>query len=54
MEISGKTFKTFNPSNEEVLIEVQESDKQDVDIAVKSARKAFDSGARTKTSAFER
>ena len=52
--ISGKTFKTINPATEEVICEVQESDSKDVDVAVKSARKAFDSGIWTKTSAFDR
>ena len=52
--ISGKTFKTFNPSTEELITEVQESDKKDAEVAIKSARKAFDSGIWTKTSAFER
>ncbi len=52
--ISGKTFKTINPATEELLSEVQESDKKDVDVAVKSARKAFDSGAWPKTSGYQR
>jgi acyl-CoA reductase-like NAD-dependent aldehyde dehydrogenase len=41
---SGKTFETINPANEEVLGRVAEGDKADVDEAVKSARKAFESG----------
>lgn len=52
--VSGKTFKTFNPSSEEVISEIQEADKKDVDLAVRAARKAFDSGSWPKTSAFER
>ena len=42
--VSGKTFPTYNPATGEVLAQVAEGDKQDVDIAVKAARKAFESG----------
>jgi acyl-CoA reductase-like NAD-dependent aldehyde dehydrogenase len=38
----GSTFKTINPSSEEVLAEVTEAGAADVDIAVRAARKAFD------------
>jgi acyl-CoA reductase-like NAD-dependent aldehyde dehydrogenase len=31
---SGKTFKTVNPATEEVICEVQEADRADVDKAV--------------------
>ena len=41
---SGKTFPTFNPATGEVLAQVAEGDKQDIDAAVKAARKAFESG----------
>ena len=41
---SGKTFETINPSNEEVLALVAEGDKEDIDEAVKAARKAFEEG----------
>ena len=41
---SGKTFETINPANEEVLALVPEGDKADVDEAVKTARKAYESG----------
>lgn len=41
--ISGKKFKTINPSTGEVICEVSEADKADVDVAVKAARKAFQS-----------
>jgi len=40
----GKTFKTYNPANGEVLAEVTRSDASDVDAAVAAARKAFRSG----------
>lgn len=42
--VVGKTFKTINPSTEEVIAEVQEADEKDVDLAVKAARRAFDEG----------
>lgn len=41
---SGKTFDTFNPATEEKLASIQEADINDVDKAVKAARKAFDEG----------
>ncbi len=43
--ISGKTFETINPANGDVLAQVAEADAADVDLAVKAARKAFDSKA---------
>ncbi|KAL8242999.1 hypothetical protein R6Q59_013301 [Mikania micrantha] len=42
--ISGNTFETVNPSTEEVLATVAEGRKEDVDLAVKAAREAFDNG----------
>jgi phenylacetaldehyde dehydrogenase len=42
--VSGKTFDTFNPATGEVLARVAEGDKADIDLAVKAARKAFESG----------
>lgn len=41
---SGKTFDVVNPATEEVIAQVPEGDKADVDAAVKAARKAFESG----------
>ena len=40
---SGRTFATENPETEAVLVEVAEADSQDVDLAVKAARAAFES-----------
>jgi aldehyde dehydrogenase (NAD+) len=37
----GRSFKTINPSTEEVLAEVAEADEVDVDTAVKAARRAY-------------
>ncbi|KAK1417311.1 hypothetical protein QVD17_26437 [Tagetes erecta] len=42
--ISGNTFETINPATEEVLTSVAEGRKEDVDLAVKAAREAFDKG----------
>jgi acyl-CoA reductase-like NAD-dependent aldehyde dehydrogenase len=41
---SGKTFESINPANEEVLVEVAEAGPEDIDEAVKAARKAFEEG----------
>lgn len=41
---SGRTFDTYNPATEEKITSVQESGIEDVDIAVKAARRAFDEG----------
>ncbi|MCC2279436.1 aldehyde dehydrogenase family protein [Streptomyces sp. ET3-23] len=38
----GKVFKTLSPSTEEVLSEVAQASAEDVDAAVKAARKAFE------------
>lgn len=39
---SGKTFDTINPATEQKLAKVAEAGDEDVDLAVKSARKAYD------------
>jgi aldehyde dehydrogenase (NAD+) len=41
---SGKTFKTINPATGEVIAEVAEADRADVDKAVAAARRAFEEG----------
>ncbi|CAO1380351.1 unnamed protein product [Diamesa hyperborea] len=41
----GKTFKSVNPTTEEVIAEVQESSKADVDKAVAAAKQAFKLGS---------
>jgi len=41
---SGKTFESFNPATGEVLARVAEGDREDIDRAVKAARRAFDEG----------
>src|SRR5229473_3182548 len=52
--VSGKTFPTYNPATGEVLAQVAEGDRQDIDVAVKAARKAFDSGPWSRLTASER
>ncbi|PRQ45486.1 putative oxidoreductase [Rosa chinensis] len=42
--VSGKTFETIDPRTGEVITRVAEGDKEDVDLAVKAARAAFDHG----------
>ncbi|KAL6507723.1 Aldehyde dehydrogenase 2 member C4 [Orobanche gracilis] len=42
--LSGKTFPTIDPRNGEVIAEIAEGDKNDVDLAVEAARHAFDNG----------
>ncbi|MCI0591075.1 MAG: aldehyde dehydrogenase family protein, partial [Gammaproteobacteria bacterium] len=42
---SGKTFPVYNPATGDVIAHVAEGDKQDIDRAVKAARRAFESGA---------
>jgi betaine-aldehyde dehydrogenase len=51
---SGETFPVYDPSTEEVIARVSSAEKFDVDIAVKAAREAFDSGPWAKTTAQDR
>src|SRR5262245_15835025 len=41
---SGRSFPTYDPATGEVLAEVREGDREDVDRAVRAARRAFESG----------
>uniref|UniRef100_A0A096LXP9 aldehyde dehydrogenase (NAD(+)) n=1 Tax=Poecilia formosa TaxID=48698 RepID=A0A096LXP9_POEFO len=43
--VSGKTFPTINPSTGEIICQVAEADKADVDKAVKAAHNAFRLGS---------
>jgi phenylacetaldehyde dehydrogenase len=47
---SGKTFATYNPATGEVLANVAEGDREDIDRAVKAARAAFQTGPWSRTS----
>src|SRR5438270_13686948 len=51
---SGKTFDTINPATEETIASVAEGDAADIDLAVKAARKAFESGDWPKMDARDR
>jgi len=42
--VRGKSFEVINPADESVITKVEEATNEDVDIAVKAARKAFDQG----------
>src|ERR1700685_410883 len=51
---SGKTFPTYNPATGEVLAQVAEGDREDINQAVKAARNAFDNGPWRKMTASQR
>jgi aldehyde dehydrogenase (NAD+) len=51
---SGKTFETLNPATGEVICRVAEGDKADIDLAVRAARKAFESGPWSRMTAADR
>ncbi len=50
----GATFATYNPATEEVLAQVAQAGKADVDRAVAAARAAFEGGKWPRTSAARR
>ncbi|KAJ8640623.1 hypothetical protein MRB53_017317 [Persea americana] len=52
--ISGRTFETIDPRSGEVIAKVAEGDKEDVDLAVKAARDAFDHGKWPRMTGMER
>lgn len=52
--VSGKTFETLDPTTGEVICRVAEGDRADIDLAVKAARQAFESGPWPKMNASER
>jgi phenylacetaldehyde dehydrogenase len=52
--VSGKTFPSYDPSTGEVLATIAEGDRADIDLAVKAARKAFETGPWRKMSPSER
>jgi len=41
---SGKTFETIHPATQEVIAQVAEGDRDDIDLAVDAARAQFDGG----------
>ncbi|XP_020241182.1 aldehyde dehydrogenase family 2 member C4-like [Asparagus officinalis] len=52
--VSGKTFETRDPRTGDVIANVAEGDKEDIDLAVRAARNAFDHGKWPRMSGFER
>lgn len=52
--VSGKTFDTLNPATGEKLASVSEAGEEDIDVAVKAAREAFDNGPWSKMGTAER
>jgi len=51
---SGKTFATFNPATGEILANVAEGDREDINRAVQAARAAFETGPWSRISPAER
>ena len=51
---SGKAFPTYNPATGEVLAQVAEGDREDINRAVAAARAAFDHGPWSRLSSSER
>jgi betaine-aldehyde dehydrogenase len=52
--VSGKYFPVYDPSTEEIIAEVPDSNEGDVNRAVDAAKNAFESGAWPQTTAQER
>ncbi len=52
--VSGKTFETMNPATEEVIAQVAEGDKADIDRAVKAARDTFEDSEWSRMDARDR
>lgn len=52
--LSGKTFPVINPADEQVIALVADGGAEDVDLAVRSARRAFDDGTWARVSPTER
>ena len=51
---SSKTFETINPATGEVLATVYEAEEKDIDLAVKAAKRAFETGPWSKMSGAEK
>src|SRR5262245_57253246 len=52
--VSGETFPTVNPADGSVLTRIAKAGAEDVDLAVRAARRAFEEGQWPKMSATER
>ena len=51
---SGKTFETPNPATGDTLARIAEGEAEDIDRAVRAARKAFEEGPWSRMTASER
>ncbi len=51
---SGKTFPVYNPATGQIIAQIPEADRADVDFAVKAARRAFDDGTWSRVKPNER
>src|SRR5580692_6268831 len=51
---SGKTFEVEDPATQEIIAHVPAGDKADIDLAVKAARKAFETGPWSRISPADR
>ncbi|MBL8265399.1 aldehyde dehydrogenase family protein [Steroidobacter sp.] len=51
---SGKTFEIYDPSSEDVIAHAADCGKEDVNLAVSAARKAFDTGPWSRMTPSER
>jgi aldehyde dehydrogenase (NAD+) len=52
--LSGKTFATLNPATGQTLVQVADGDAADIDVAVASARRAFEEGPWSRFKPFDR
>lgn len=52
--VSGETFATYHPATEEKIADVALANEEDVDLAVKAARRAFEEGPWSKMDARDR
>jgi acyl-CoA reductase-like NAD-dependent aldehyde dehydrogenase len=52
--VRGKSFDVLNPADESVITKVDEATNEDVDIAVKAAREAFEKGPWSRMNPSER
>jgi phenylacetaldehyde dehydrogenase len=52
--INGATFPVYNPATGQIMAQVAEGRKEDIDLAVKAARKAFEEGPWSRITPSER
>ena len=51
---SGKTFPAINPATGQTITQISEGDQEDIDLAVKAAKRAFEKGVWVKMAIAER